>query len=224
MTRPRSIIFDLDNTLFDRQAAIDRYLREWLGRHDLELEPELLERAQQVDNLGYAARRVFNQWWAGEVGVRGVTITMDEFWEDFRANLASLIDRDDRLIGWLTELARAHDVAIMTNGSGVNQRAKMTSLGIASILEDARVIVSGEVDSWKPDREIFELGLARLGSDPGDTLFVGDDPINDICGAAAVGIRTCWIARGREFPDNTPRGVRPDHIIEEVFELEQLWR
>ena len=56
------------------------------------------------------------------------------------------------------------------------------------------------------------MGLAS----PDGVLFVGDNPVTDIDGARAFGMRTAWVSRGRQFPaDLRP----PDYVVESVLDL-----
>ena len=57
----------------------------------------------------------------------------------------------------------------------------------------------------KPDPGIFHAACARLGLAPHEVLHVGDHPHIDVAGAAAAGLRTCWIDRGdHAWPDGLP--------------------
>ena len=59
------------------------------------------------------------------------------------------------------------------------------------------------------------LGLAS----PEAVLFVGDNPVTDIDGARAFGMRTAWVTRGRQFPAELHP---PDIAIERVTDLRDL--
>jgi putative hydrolase of the HAD superfamily len=72
---------------------------------------------------------------------------------------------------------------MVTNGSAHTQRAKLTALGFEGLFDP--LIVSEEVGVRKPHARAFELAIANWG----DVLFVGDDPVADIAGALAVGMR-----------------------------------
>ncbi len=48
-------------------------------------------------------------------------------------------------------------------------------------------IWSDEVLSWKPGQAIFEAALAALGTEAGETAFVGDTPEADILGSQQAG-------------------------------------
>ena len=78
--------------------------------------------------------------------------------------------------------------------------------GVAERLDAA--VFSSEVGWRKPHPAIFECALADLGVEPGRALFVGDSLVNDVGGAAALGMRTCqalWFAA-----DDADGGPEPD--------------
>jgi len=77
-------------------------------------------------------------------------------------------------------------------------------------------VYSSEVRYMKPDQRIFRMALQRLSTPPGRALFIGDHAVNDIRGAAAVGMRTVLAVHGPRVP-RTP--VRPDHVIRALAEL-----
>lgn len=58
------------------------------------------------------------------------------------------------------------------------------------------VVISGDIGLHKPEPEIFELGAARLGLEPGECVFV-DDLRENCAGAQAVGM-TAILHRGAE--------------------------
>ena len=65
----------------------------------------------------------------------------------------------------------------------------LADLGLAERLDVA--LFSSEVGWRKPHPAMFEQALAALEVDPARTLFVGDSLVNDVGGAAALGIHTC---------------------------------
>lgn len=106
-------------------------------------------------------------------------------------------------------------MCLVTNGAGLLQRAKATRCGLDSIFAPADILVSGEIRIEKPEPGIFALCLDRLGCSAEDVLFVGDHPLKDISGAAAVGMRTCWVSNGRSLPP----GIKADLTVTSVTEL-----
>jgi putative hydrolase of the HAD superfamily len=65
----------------------------------------------------------------------------------------------------------------------------------------AAVAVSGKLGVAKPDPRIFKAALDQAGADPGATVHVGDQLVNDVAGAAASGITPVLIDRFGRHPD-----------------------
>jgi putative hydrolase of the HAD superfamily len=77
-------------------------------------------------------------------------------------------------------------------------------------------VYSSEVRFMKPDARIFQIALGELDAAPERTLFIGDHVVNDIKGAAGVGMKTVLAVHGERVP-RTP--LCPDHVIRELAEL-----
>jgi HAD superfamily hydrolase (TIGR01509 family) len=77
-------------------------------------------------------------------------------------------------------------------------------------------VFSSEVGVRKPDPRIFREALERLGSEPAETVFVGDRLYDDISGAQAVGMRAVLT---RQFRQEDDPDFEPDAVIEHVTEL-----
>jgi putative hydrolase of the HAD superfamily len=65
----------------------------------------------------------------------------------------------------------------------------------------AAVAVSGKLGVAKPDPRIFKAALDQTRADPGATVHVGDQLVNDVAGAAAAGITPVLIDRFGRHPD-----------------------
>jgi HAD superfamily hydrolase (TIGR01549 family) len=72
------------------------------------------------------------------------------------------------------------------------------------------VVVSSEVGARKPEAAIFESALAVLGVEAMDALHVGDRLVDDIQGAAAVGMLTAQALWFRV--DDTSGDLEPDFM------------
>lgn len=85
--------------------------------------------------------------------------------------------------------------------------------GLADLIDER--LYTSEIDWIKPHPRPFELLAERVGVAPGDCAFVGDRPVDDIQGAAGVGMRTVWIANDHAPGD--PSGA--DARIEDLGDL-----
>ncbi len=83
-------------------------------------------------------------------------------------------------------------------------------------------VFSYEVGAVKPEPEIFELCLRRLGRRAADCVFVGDGGSNELTGARAVGLRTVFVSgvMAELWPDAVAgRAAAADHHIVRAAEL-----
>ena len=67
-------------------------------------------------------------------------------------------------------------------------RRELAELGVADRVD--AIVLSGELGARKPDPAPFRRALDDLGVEPAAALFVGDRLVDDIEGAAAVGMAT----------------------------------
>jgi putative hydrolase of the HAD superfamily len=80
------------------------------------------------------------------------------------------------------------------------------------------IVVSGEVGWIKPNARPFTRALVDLGVEPSRALFVGDDLVNDVGGAKALGLRTAWLTGAS--PDSAEQAA--DYALERLTDLLDL--
>lgn len=208
---PRAILFDLDNTLVDRDAAMRRVMRRWLAEHSTALRADqadaALDEIMARDRHGYTSRRELCDWLGGRRAA--------DLWQFIGEHIAEQVRPRASVQELLARLQRRYMLALVTNGGFDNQRRKLRHARLASYFDDA-VFISGELDAAKPSAEIFEAALADLGVAAHQALFVGDDLARDIAGASAVGMATCRVGW---FQPSTPVDAKPDLHVERVEDL-----
>jgi HAD superfamily hydrolase (TIGR01549 family) len=91
------------------------------------------------------------------------------------------------------------------------------------------VVISADLGRRKPIPAVFRRALEELGARAETTLFVGDDPADDIAGARAVGMRTAWVRPGADAPllrwmndDEPGEAEGADLTLERVTDLLDL--
>ncbi|MGC1380502.1 MAG: HAD family hydrolase [Candidatus Baltobacteraceae bacterium] len=106
-------------------------------------------------------------------------------------------------------------IAVLSNGWNPLQRRKAEQAGF-----DGPLLVSAELGVQKPDRGAFEALLARLGTEPDQTWYVGDDPIGDVAGAAQAGLRAVWIDwEEKTYPPDLAPPARTITALDELLEI-----
>lgn len=112
----------------------------------------------------------------------------------------------------LVDLSAAYGLAVVSNYQG-NLQPCLDELGMGNLFDV--VSDSDVVGARKPDRRIFDVTLAALERDAAHCWMIGDSPPNDIAAAAALGMKTCWMAPvGRSAVGITPtaRVARFDQV------------
>jgi putative hydrolase of the HAD superfamily len=184
-------LFDLDNTLLDREAAFARWARSFCTAHRLPDDARDWLVVADDDGMrprdelfaGVRSRFALDDPVADLVHAyhRDYPMTF-EFPDDSRNALRRL-----RAAGW--------KVAVVTNGPKSQER----KLEVARLRDEVdAVCVSALVDSWKPDSGIFEEAARRCGVSL-DGWMIGDSGPADIRGGQGVGLRTIWFHRGRTW-------------------------
>jgi HAD superfamily hydrolase (TIGR01509 family) len=213
-----AVLFDLDNTLVDRDLAFLAWAC-WFAGERLSLVDDaaagIVARLVELDAGGYGPRPAMFQ--SVKEQFPDLSGAVEEFVAAFTAELRMHLPPIDPTAEQLLEALRDAGTpwGIVTNGSPT-QLLKIEKVGL-----DARaacVVVSEIVGLRKPDPLIFRMAAERLGVTPSEVLFVGDHPDLDIAGAAGVGMRTAWMRRGREWPDRLAL-QSPDYLIDSLAEL-----
>ena len=227
MEKPRAALFDLDDTLLDRNSAFEATFREFYD-------------TQKAINLTTDWDEAIDFFWSlsphGTIDAQDAAIRIMERWPEVEldpvefeawffntlASKAKLIDGAVELLHSLNETR--FPWGVVTNGKKF-QVTKLEHAGLVDIVPFA--IVSRLFGADKPDPRIYHEAIRRLklsfeGIDdiqPSEILFVGDNPYTDITGAVGVGMRTAWVRITDEFPDDAPS---PDIEIRSVVELRGL--
>ena len=118
----------------------------------------------------------------------------------------------------LERLARRYRLGVVSNFTG-NLQPCLEELGLARLF--AAVSDSAVVGWSKPDPRIFLGTLATLGAPPERAWMVGDNFEADMRGAAALGVRTCWLAPP-ERPLPPAAGEVPTARIARFVDVERV--
>ncbi len=112
--------------------------------------------------------------------------------------------------------SRGHSLGLLTNGSREFQRGKIERFDLAPLFDI--ILIEGEIGFGKPDARVFERALKATGSAPREAWMVGDNLRADIAGARALGIGGVWVdSQGHGLPADPP--TQPDRIVRAVAEL-----
>jgi len=225
-----SVIFDLDDTIFDRNAAQIRAVELFVKKlpdvfhaHSTQIIVEAFldsdrksvedyEAGISNDNLRENRSRYFLETLGIEQEHRD-TIT-EIYLQDYpRVNIPVT-----GAVPLVKELSKTLPVAIISNGLPDVQYKKIEAIGLKGVF--TCIVLSEEIGIRKPDSRIFHHTTDLLKVQPSDCLFVGDSFAHDIVGAKAAGMQACWY--NSESSESENHGVQPDFVISYLAQLNEI--
>lgn len=214
-----AVLFDLDNTLIDRTLAFRRLFEHWYDTLTAPARPDdrqaFVTRMAVYGNEFVAVSEIYEDMldvWPGSFP------SLDSAVDTHFMKMPDMVGMDSRTQSMLKRFKEAGvPVGVVTNGGTVTQWGKLKKTGIADLV--TACVVSEQFGIRKPDPRIFRHALERIGAAAESTLFVGDNPEDDILGAAGTGMGTAWISLGRSWEITS---ASPDHVLHAVWEVEDL--
>ncbi len=194
----KGVVFDLDHTLFDRYATLRAVLPEMYNRmrdkipNDLSLNDFIEgliagEKKHIYHGWGYTAEKLI------EMGIFLEGTTGAEVWHclfTYCWPLAAVkYPFTEPMLIKLREMGLK--LGIVTNGDHDLQWNKLNLLGFENFVDE--IVISGDVGVQKPGTKPFEVMSEKLGINPQELLYVGDNPRNDVEGSRNAGYVPVWV-------------------------------
>jgi len=229
----RVVLFDIDGTLVDHDAAAAEGVRQWLTANGWAGAGTLARRVTDWDAIAEAH---FTAYQAGLTTLQGQRrLRLRDFLP--RVGIDPSVWSDGRLDGLFATYLVAYEaawrsfpdalpclrvlrpmvrIAVLSNGDQGQQEKKVGRTGLGRHVDV--VLTSGQLGAAKPDPAAFELACRRLCVPPQAVVYVGDRLEIDALAAAAAGLRGIWLNRRGE---PVPPGVE---AIGDLSELPRMLR
>jgi HAD superfamily hydrolase (TIGR01549 family) len=222
-TSVTTILFDLDDTLFDhagtaraalaataaRRPTLQGVPVETLYQHYSELLEEvhplvMTGRISYLEARQQRFARLLAPYEPTPTAVEVAQLAEQHYghYQQVRRPMAGAL-------ALLQALKPAYKIGIVTNNRTAEQQEKLRHLGMSHLVD--ALITSEDVGVLKPAPAIYAQALQRLGAGAAETVMVGDNWQADVLGALDMGIRPVWLNR---FGANRP--------LPEVAELASL--
>lgn len=203
-----TVLFDLDDTLFDHMAtaraalaataatrpALQQVAVEELYQRYSELLEELHPQVM-TGHISYLAarqlrfQRLLAPYEPTPPSAADVTQVAEQHYGHYQRLRQPVVGA----LALLQRLKPAYQIGIVTNNRTAEQEEKLRYLGMRGLV--VALITSEGVGVLKPDPAIYEVALRRLGVRAAETVMVGDNWQADVLGALAMGIRPVWLNR-----------------------------
>ena len=179
-------------------CVAERYGIAWPAFRDAYLE----EVARQIARSTESGREhSFEDRLAGTLAKLGIARPSENELSGLVDSLGEHIVTDVALVDGVREavpeLARHYRLGIVSNYPCAPLVARsMERFGLLECF--SAIVVSGEWGFTKPHPGIYREALRRIDVALERALFVGDDPVNDVEGPKAMGMRAVWFAPRRQ--------------------------
>ena len=214
----RAVLFDLDGTILDRLSCLRVYVHNVVERLPNVFDPipflEYMDRLIELDAHGHGDKHQVFRRLERDFGMTpGTWQRLLDDYETHFPHTAIPFPKAHQTLALLRH--RGFKLGLVTNGPITSQQPKIDGLGISGYF--GTVLISGAEGVSKPDPEIFRRAVSRLGVKAEETVMVGDNPVADISGARALGMRAIW--KRDEYWD-APEVV--DGVVDDLDELPGL--
>ena len=204
----RGIIFDFDGTLIDSYEPITESLnqvREVFGKSPLAL-------GEVKGMVGHGLEHLIEAAIGPEKIADGVRI--------FRERYAVICESRTTILPQVRETLeeldrRTYQMAIATNKPSYFARDILKALDVEHLFVE--VLGPNDVERPKPDPEMLEIIMSRLGLGSDETLYVGDMPL-DIEVARNAGVSVYALPTGSASRDDL-LARRPDRLLHKFSDL-----
>lgn len=86
-------------------------------------------------------------------------------------------------------------VYLVSNAQSCFTRGELNRLRLLKLFDG--IVISSEVGYKKPSNKIFEYAFDKFGIDKEKSIYIGNDPVDDIQGAENAGIQAHFVSRSR---------------------------
>jgi putative hydrolase of the HAD superfamily len=233
VARLKAIFFDIDDTLYStyefsemaRENAIKAMINAGLRMSKEELRQELDEIVHEFSSnyehhfdklLMRIPRRFYKGINPAVLIAAGVVAYHDTKFRHLNAyddavEVLKLLYNSDLILG------------IITAGITIKQSEKLIRLKIMSYLTPSAIFISDQIGISKPNVKLYQRACSDLNIRPSESMYIGDNPRNDIDPPNQIGMVTVRNCRSSRYLDQES-DTEPDYEIHNFWDLLDILR
>ncbi len=236
ITKPKAIIFDLDDTLILSEGTIQKTWQEicksYKKRHPAVDTEELYKKIREIaiwfwsdktrhregrNDMDKTRREIalkaFEQM--GLDDSKGAIKMADEFSER-RYEMLELFPGSLEIL----ETVRQAEIktGLLTNGEAKMQRRKIDQFQLVPYFDVIQV--EGEAGIGKPEPESYRMIMKRLGVTASEAWIVGDNLEWEVVVPQQIGLTAIWLNFYQKSIPNPD--IKPDRILTEISQLAEV--
>lgn len=166
----KAVIFDFFGVIYSDPA------NRWFQKHDIKRSGEYADVFKQVDHGFITIEQAFSE----------LERLSGQSSEEIRAVFGQTDMIDHEVVEIIRKLKENYKLCLLSNASSGYLRKILADNSLDNLFEE--IIISSDVGMVKPNPQIFELTLDRLGLGPNEAIFIDDWPGN-VSSSEDLGIR-----------------------------------
>ena len=221
----RAVLFDAAETLFTTRGSVGEIYGAVARRYGSQVSADVIQAAfaRHFRGAGPLSAQDQSRWWKdvvhrvfSEVGmVENFDRFSDEVYDTFRDSQGWVLFPETLEV--LKDLKRRGLKLGVISNFDSRIYSVLDSLGIREFFD--AIILSSETGFCKPDPEIFQAAIRKLGVPPSETLLIGDSPHDDVEAGMRAGLSAVLIDRtGRYASKNHLQRIAS--LIEVISQLQ----
>lgn len=112
-------------------------------------------------------------------------------------------------------------LGIVTAGLEDKQAEKICRLGLHNLVDHRYIFISDSMGISKTNSALYQAACRTARAEPGECIYIGDNPTVDIDVPASIGMRTILCRRGGKYKE-TQGKVTPDHLVDNFYDVLEI--
>ncbi|EKS24078.1 HAD family hydrolase [Staphylococcus sp. HMSC072B07] len=216
----KAVVFDLEGTLLDRNKSREKFIEEQYERfHDYLVHVQARDFKKQFIELDDDEDHDKPELYKAIIKRFHVDrLTWKDLFRDFETHFYRYVfPYHDTQYTLERLIQRGYLTGVIANGKSKIKQYRLENLGILSYIHF--LSTSEMVGFRKPHPKIFEDIMDQLDVKPEEVMYVGDDALNDVAPARAMGMVSVWF---NHEDDEVELAPEPEEMDFEIATLEEL--
>ncbi|WP_419790782.1 HAD family hydrolase [Staphylococcus chromogenes] len=219
----KAIIFDLEGTLLDRKKSRDKFIEEQYERfHDYLVRVQASDYRKKFIELDDDEDHDKPDLYKEIIKQFNIDrLSWKDLFHDFEMHFYRYVFPFYDTHYTLQKLTEAgYKIGVIANGKSNIKHYRIYALGIEDYVN--HLSTSETVGFRKPHPRIYEDILEKLNVAPSEVIYVGDDALNDVVPARAMGMVSIWYRHKEGDVELEPLASEMDFEISTLEELLEI--
>lgn len=223
MKKYKNLLFDVDDTLLDFEAAECYALKSVLEQYNYKMNEEIRQQYRKInielwekyEEEIITREEVLHGRFKKLFSLLEIKVNGEEIEKQFRENLGecSTMIKDASLV--CEKLFKDYNLYIISNGVKRTQYKRLKDAGLDKYMQN--IFISEEIGYQKPRIEFVEqVQKIEPNINSSNTLIIGDSLTSDIKLGENTGIDTCWFNPNKKENESI---IKPTYEIQELKEI-----